>query len=38
MLAHDIVMLPVVERGKVLGVARLVDIFDRVAGLIPNQG
>jgi CBS domain-containing protein len=38
MLAHDVVMLPVVERGKVLGVARLVDIFDRVAGLIPNQG
>ena len=37
MLAHDVVMLPAVERGKVLGVARLVDIFDRVAGLIPTR-
>lgn len=34
MLQHDREMLPVVDDGKVLGVVRLVDIFDRIATLI----
>ena len=34
MLQHEREILPVVEDGRVLGVIRLVDIFDRIATLI----
>lgn len=37
MLANDLVVLPVVEQGKVHGVVRLVDLFNRIAELIPGQ-
>lgn len=38
MLAGDVRMLPVVEENnRVLGVVRLVDLFQRIAGAIRNH-
>ena len=31
MIAHDLLILPIVDQGKVLGVVRLVDAFDLIA-------
>ena len=31
MLLHDVLVLPVVENGQVVGVVRLVDLFERIA-------
>lgn len=31
MLLHDVIVLPVVEEGQVIGVIRQVDVFDRIA-------
>ncbi|MBM3359040.1 MAG: CBS domain-containing protein [Betaproteobacteria bacterium] len=35
-LVHEVPLLPVVDEGRVVGVIRLVDIFNLVAGVIGN--